>query len=124
MISSSWGAPSAFSKGFNLQHALDGPYGRHLHVYSWPEGELKQTLDLGSSRLIPLVIRFLHDPSKDTVFVGCAFSTNMVRFIRIQMGRYLSYNGNTVEKRLIDDLYSSNSHLAIHIHDLGWDPGV
>ncbi|KAL4204596.1 hypothetical protein AMTRI_Chr01g110690 [Amborella trichopoda] len=82
MISSSWGAPSAFSKGFNLQHVLDGLYGRHLHVYSWPEGELKQTLDLGSSGLLPLEIRFLHDPSKDTGFVGCALSSNMVRFYK------------------------------------------
>ncbi|GAU39506.1 hypothetical protein TSUD_68700 [Trifolium subterraneum] len=54
MISTSWGAPAAFTKGFNLQHVSDGFYGRHLHVYSWPEGELKQILDLGQSGLIPL----------------------------------------------------------------------
>ncbi|ERM97990.1 hypothetical protein AMTR_s00117p00130990 [Amborella trichopoda] len=82
MISSSWGAPSAFLEGFNLQHVLDGLYGRHLHVYSWPECELKQTLYLRSSGLIPLEIRFLHDPSKDTGFVGCALSSNMVRFYK------------------------------------------
>ncbi|MFS7992709.1 putative selenium-binding protein [Helianthus anomalus] len=39
MISTSWGAPAAFTQGFNLQHVSDGLYGRHLHVYSWPEGE-------------------------------------------------------------------------------------
>ncbi|KAG5155058.1 hypothetical protein JHK82_013027 [Glycine max] len=78
MISSSWGAPAAFTKGFNLQHVSDGLYGRHLHVYSWPGGELRQTLDLGESGLLPLEVRFLHDPSKDTGFVGCALSSNMV----------------------------------------------
>lgn len=56
MISSSWGAPSAFSKGFNLQHVSDGLYGRHLNVYSWPDGEIKQTLDLGNSGLLPLEV--------------------------------------------------------------------
>lgn len=56
MISSSWGAPSAFVKGFNLQHVADGLYGRHLHVYSWPDGELKQTLDLGDTGLLPLEV--------------------------------------------------------------------
>jgi len=56
MISSSWGAPAAFTKGFNLQHVLDGLYGRHLHVYSWPDGELKQTMDLGSTGLVPLEV--------------------------------------------------------------------
>lgn len=109
MISTSWGAPAAFTKGFNLQHVSDGLYGRHLHVYSWPGGELKQTLDLGNTGLLPLEvlclficivrnymlwiiikhtcliylqIRFLHDPAKDTGFVGCALTSNMVRFFK------------------------------------------
>ncbi|XP_021749258.1 selenium-binding protein 1-like [Chenopodium quinoa] len=82
MISSSWGAPLAFSKGFNPQHVSEGLYGRHLFVYSWPDGELKQTLDLGNTGLLPLEIRFLHDPSKDTGFVGSALSSNMIRFFK------------------------------------------
>ncbi|MED6130795.1 single stranded nucleic acid binding protein [Stylosanthes scabra] len=88
MISTSWGAPAAFTKGFNLQDVSDGFYGRHLHVYNWPDGELKQTLDLGQSGLIPLEIRFLHDPSKDTGFVGCALSSNMVRFFKADDGSW------------------------------------
>ena len=56
MVSSSWGAPAAFSKGFDLQHVADGLYGRHLNIYSWPGGELKQTLDLGESGLLPLEV--------------------------------------------------------------------
>ncbi|XP_051127696.1 selenium-binding protein 3-like [Andrographis paniculata] len=82
MISSSWGAPLAFTKGFNLEHLSNGLYGRHLHVYSWPDGELKQTLDLGDAGLIPLEIRFLHNPDRDTGFVGCALSSTMVRFFK------------------------------------------
>ncbi|KAG4995622.1 Selenium-binding protein 2 [Glycine soja] len=60
MISTSWGAPSAFTKGFNLQHLSDGLYGRHLHI------------------------RFLHDPAKDTGFVGSALTSNMIRFFKTQ----------------------------------------
>ncbi|MBA0612355.1 hypothetical protein Godav_012962 [Gossypium davidsonii] len=70
MISSSFGAPTAFTQGFHLQHVAEGLYGRYLHVYSWPDGELKQTLDLGGTGLMPLEIRFLHDPSKGTGYVG------------------------------------------------------
>ncbi|XP_020091394.1 selenium-binding protein 1-like [Ananas comosus] len=88
MISSSWGAPLAFSKGFNLQHVADGLYGRHLYVYSWPDGELKQTLDLGNTGLLPLETRFLHDPSKDTGFVGCALTSNLVRFFKTADGTW------------------------------------
>ncbi|KAG6393036.1 hypothetical protein SASPL_147266 [Salvia splendens] len=82
MISTSMGAPSTFVKGFNLQLVTGGLYGRHLHVYSWPGGELKQTLDLGNTGLVPLEIRFLHDPAKDTGFVGCALASTMVRFFK------------------------------------------
>ncbi|KAI0530725.1 hypothetical protein KFK09_000273 [Dendrobium nobile] len=88
MISTSWGAPSAFSKGFNLDHVANGLYGRHLHVYNWSDGELKQTLDLGDTGLLPLEIRFLHDPSKDTGFVGCALTSNMVRFFKTTDGSW------------------------------------
>ncbi|KAG7543034.1 Selenium-binding protein [Arabidopsis thaliana x Arabidopsis arenosa] len=82
MISTSLGAPKAFSKGFDFQHVADGLYGSHLHVYSWPGGEMKQLIDLGPTGLIPLEIRFLHDPSKDTGFVGSALSSNMIRFYK------------------------------------------
>ncbi|CAA6668205.1 unnamed protein product [Spirodela intermedia] len=82
------GAPAAFSKGFDLQHVADGLYGRHLSVYSWPGGELKQTLDLGASGLLPLETRFLHDPAKDTGFVGSALSSNMIRFFKTSDGSW------------------------------------
>ncbi|WVZ67697.1 hypothetical protein U9M48_016741 [Paspalum notatum var. saurae] len=88
MISSTWGAPAAFRTGFNLQHVQDGLYGRHLHVYDWPGGELKQTLDLGDTGLLPLEVRFLHDPSKDTGYVGCALTSNMVRFFKTSDGSW------------------------------------
>lgn len=88
MISSSWGAPAAFTKGFNPQHVAEGLYGKHLFVYSWPDGTLKQTIDLGNEGLIPLEVRFLHDPSKDTGYVGCALSGNMVRFFKTTDGSW------------------------------------
>lgn len=56
MISTAFGAPSAFTKGFKLEHVSDGLYGRHLHVYDWPGGELKQILDLGDTGLIPIQV--------------------------------------------------------------------
>lgn len=56
MISSSWGAPSAFTKGFNPAHVAEGLYGKQLFVYDWPGGKLKQTMDLGNTGLIPLEV--------------------------------------------------------------------
>nr|CAC67491.1 selenium binding protein [Lotus japonicus]CAC67492.1 selenium binding protein [Lotus japonicus] len=88
MISTSWGAPTAFTKGFDLQHVADGLYGRHLTCIQLARGELRQTLDLGNTGLLPLEIRFLHDPAKDTGFVGSALSSNMIRFFKTQDGSW------------------------------------
>nr|BDN86070.1 selenium binding protein 1 [Symplocarpus renifolius] len=88
MISTSWGAPLAFSKGFDFQHVADGLYGRHLNVYSWPGGEIKQTMDLGDAGYLPLEIRFLHDPSKDVGFVAASLTSNMVRFFKTSDGSW------------------------------------
>uniref|UniRef100_M4FCZ6 Methanethiol oxidase n=1 Tax=Brassica campestris TaxID=3711 RepID=M4FCZ6_BRACM len=64
MISTSLGAPKAFSKGFDLQDVADGFYGSHLHVYSWPGGEMKQLIDLGDTGLIPLEVVISVKPIK------------------------------------------------------------
>ncbi|MBA0681374.1 hypothetical protein Goari_023183, partial [Gossypium aridum] len=76
------------TQGFHLQHVAEGLYGRYLHVYSWPDGELKQTLDLGGTGLMPLEIRFLHDQSKGTGYVGCALTNNIVRFFKTEDGSW------------------------------------
>ncbi|KHG08453.1 Selenium-binding 2 -like protein [Gossypium arboreum] len=91
LICSSFGAPSVFTQGFNLKHVEDGFYGRQLFVYDWPDGRLKQTLDLGDSGLISGEIRFLHDPSKDTGYVECVLSSNVVRFFKTQDGSSWSH---------------------------------
>lgn len=122
MISSSWGAPLAFSKGFNPQHVSEGLYGRHLFVYSWPDGELKQTLDLGNTGLIPLEIRFLHDPAKDTGFVGCALSSNMVRFFKNPDGSWshevaASVKPLTVQNWVLPDMPGLITDFLISLDD-------
>jgi hypothetical protein len=39
-----------------------GLYGRSLNIWDWQKHERIQTIDLGNEGLIPLEIRFLHDP--------------------------------------------------------------
>ncbi|KAF2617685.1 hypothetical protein F2Q68_00040072 [Brassica cretica] len=51
MISTSWGAPKAFTKGFDLQHVADGLYGSHLHGKSLRGGPQMIQLSLDGKRL-------------------------------------------------------------------------
>ena len=77
MLSSEWAAPNTFQDGFNPEHVQDGRYGRHIHLWDWSSHELTQSIDLGEDGLIPLEIRFHHDPDSEHAFVGAALSSTM-----------------------------------------------
>lgn len=82
MISTEWGWPSAFKRGFMMDDVSAGKYGQKLHVWDWHDREYLQEIDLGSDGMIPLEIRFLHDPTATEGFVGCALSSSVFRFFR------------------------------------------
>jgi selenium-binding protein 1 len=77
MISSEWGAPNAFTKGFNLDDVAAGKYGRQLHFWDWTTHEIIQSIDLGEEGWIPLEVRFHHNPDSAHGFVGAALSSTM-----------------------------------------------
>jgi selenium-binding protein 1 len=82
MISSEWAFPNTFEGGFNLDDVGAGKYGHRLHFWDLAERNHVQTVDLGTDGLIPLESRFLHNPDRETGFVGAALSSTMWRFHR------------------------------------------
>ena len=76
-MSSEWGAPNTVSQGFNLDDVKAGKYGQRLHFWDWKEHKINQSIDLGESGLIPLEVRFHHDPKSVHGFVGAALSSTM-----------------------------------------------
>jgi selenium-binding protein 1 len=88
MISSEWGEPNAFLKGFNPADVQNEKYGRHLHVWDWTERKVIQDIDLGPDGLIPLELRFLHDPNATEGYVGAALSSNIIRFYKNDVGTW------------------------------------
>jgi selenium-binding protein 1 len=80
MVSSEWGAPATFSKGFNPDDVAAGKYGHQIHFWDWNAREITQTVDLGEQGLIPLEVRFLHNPDSTQGFVGAALSSTMWRW--------------------------------------------
>lgn len=50
-------------------------------MWDWQRHEIIQTLQMKDG-LIPLEIRFLHDPTATQGFVGCALSSNIQRFYK------------------------------------------
>jgi selenium-binding protein 1 len=79
MVSTGWGAPKAFSKGFNPAE-VETLYNRHLYIWDWTKKKVMQKIDLGAEGLIPLEVRFLHEPTAPHGFVGAALSSNIIHF--------------------------------------------
>ena len=71
-----------------------GRYGRRLHFWDLERHDKVQTIDLGDEGLIPLEIRWQHDPDSAQGFVGATLSSDVVRFHRD--------NGSSVAHKVID----------------------
>jgi methanethiol oxidase len=93
LLSSEWGAPNTVKDGFNPDDVGAGKYGRKLHFWDLERKAIVQSIDLGDEGLIPLEIRWLHDPEAAEGFVGATLSSNIVRFSR---------NGEWQAEKVID----------------------
>jgi selenium-binding protein 1 len=82
LVSSEFGEPNAFEPGFDLEDVGRGRYGQRLHFWNLAERTLEQTIDLGEQGLVPLEIRWLHDPEAEQGFVAAALSSVIWRFYR------------------------------------------
>jgi selenium-binding protein 1 len=82
LVSSEWGEPNAYEKGFDLDDVTAGRYGSRLHFWNLAERRLEQTLNLGETGLVPLEVRWLHDPDADQGFVAAALSSVVWHFHR------------------------------------------
>lgn len=82
LVSSEFGEPNAYESGFDIEDVAAGRYGHRLHFWDLAERRLQQTLDLGEAGLVPLEIRWLHDPDAAEGFIGAALASNVIRFSR------------------------------------------
>jgi methanethiol oxidase len=77
MVSSEWAAPKTTRPGFNLEDVPAGRYGQHLHFWDWTQRRIAKSVDLGDQGLIPLEVRFHHNPDSTHGYVGAALSSAM-----------------------------------------------
>ena len=82
MISSEWTAPNTFRRGFQVEDVQAGKYGHSIHFWDLENKSVTQTIDLGKGGMIPLEVRWLHNPDATTGYVGAALSSAMFRWYR------------------------------------------
>ncbi len=77
MVSSELAAPVTYAGGFSLEDVAAGLYGQRVTFWDWQERRVQQTFDLGEGGLVPLEVRFLHDPDSTHGYVGAALSSTV-----------------------------------------------
>lgn len=77
MVSSELGAPATYERGFDLNDVAAGKYGQRVNFWDWQQRTLRQSFDLGQDGLVPLEVRFLHDPDSTHGYVGAALSSSL-----------------------------------------------
>jgi selenium-binding protein 1 len=82
LVSSEFGEPNAYEKGFDLEDVKAGRYGQRLHFWNLETRTFEQSVDLGENGLIPLEVRWQHDPDAEEGFVGAALSSTMWHWYR------------------------------------------
>jgi methanethiol oxidase len=87
LVSSEFGEPNAYEEGFDPADVEAGRYGRRIHFWNLEDRRLEQSVDLGEAGLVPLEVRWLHDPDAESGFVGAALSSTIFYFTR-QDGRW------------------------------------
>ena len=75
MVSSEWAAPNTVSQGFRLEDVEAGKYGQRLHFWDWEKQTIQQTVDLGEKGMVPLEVRFHHNPNSSHGYVGATLSS-------------------------------------------------
>jgi selenium-binding protein 1 len=86
MLSSGLAAPNTYYPGFSLDDVAAGLYSQQLNLWDWQERKLSQVINLGEEGLVPLEVRFLHDPARADAFIGAALSSNMFHLRRSNGG--------------------------------------
>lgn len=77
MVSSEWAAPKTNFPGFKLEDVEAGKYGQQIHFWDWEQRKIAKSVNLGPKGMIPLEVRFHHNPDSTHGFVGAALSTVM-----------------------------------------------
>ncbi len=84
MVSSEWAALNTVKPGFKLDDVKAGKYGRHLHFWDWDKRRIVQSVDLGEAGMIPLEVRFHHNPDSTVGFVGAALSSSIWQYAKVK----------------------------------------
>lgn len=84
MVSSEWAAPKTYQSGFDPKQVEAGKFGQQIHFWDWQARKIAKTVDLGGTGLIPLEVRFHHDPDSTHGFVGAALSSTMWHWHRLR----------------------------------------
>jgi selenium-binding protein 1 len=72
--------------GFDLADVGAGKYGHHIHFWDFAGKRIEKSVDLGEDGMIPLEVRFLHDPASSHGYVAATLSSNIFHYFKDEAG--------------------------------------
>ncbi|XP_055346295.1 methanethiol oxidase-like [Paramacrobiotus metropolitanus] len=91
MVSSEFGVPNCFMKGFSPEDVKNNKLGNYLHFWNWADHTLIKSIHIGeegAGSTTPLELRFLHNPEACEGFVGVALESTIRRFFKTPDGEW------------------------------------
>jgi selenium-binding protein 1 len=80
MTSTEWAAPNTYGPGFKLEDVGAGKYGHSINIWDLEQRTKTQTIDLGENGLVPLGVRWLHNPDATEGYVIATLSSTLWHF--------------------------------------------
>lgn len=147
MVSSEWAAPKVFEPGkkkikfilflwiiylgFNPDDVAENKYGHSLHFWDWSQRKYIKSVDLGPDGLIPLELRFCHNPETSFGYVVCALGSSVFRYFPddskewqvekvIQVEPLHGKDGKPVPAIISDMLISLNDKFSMYKQVSSW----
>jgi len=77
MVSTGLAAPNTYYPGFNLDEVAAGLYSHQIDLWDWQKRQHLQSIELGEEGLVPLEVRFPHDPQRADAYIAAALSSNL-----------------------------------------------
>ena len=74
--------------GFDLEEVGHLKYGRELHFWDFEKRMPVESIYLGEDGLIPLEVKFHHDPDSTHGFCGAALSSNVIHWWKNDNGKW------------------------------------
>jgi len=89
-----------------------------MQVWSWKNKKVEYSIELGAEGMMPLEIRFHHNPDSSHGFVGCALSSTVFHFYPNPEGKFIAEKVISVPPKKVENWWVGLTQMPGVITDI------